>query len=201
LGVTADIAREGSKQGRRRGVNHRRFAGPRDFHQEAIRIGRITRVKLVCARVWLPSKDCAAGLARSGAVDFRLDLPRLRARRGSKRNDWNHRISNINYHRPVVNKRKVWGRPFVPYGQVWRAGANENTTIEVTDRYTIEGSAAQGKLRPAYDPEEGKRVDCISRTNPHLGAASLCPGRRRASGMVKRDGGVSPKPLTSTLTT
>ena len=26
----------------------------------------------------------------------------------------------INYHRPLVNNRKVWGT-LVPYGQVWRA--------------------------------------------------------------------------------
>jgi hypothetical protein len=44
----------------------------------------------------------------------------------------------INYHRPLINGRKVWGG-LVPYGQVWRAGANENTTIEFTDPVTIEG--------------------------------------------------------------
>src|SRR5262249_53129302 len=46
----------------------------------------------------------------------------------------------INYHRPTVNGRKVWG-DLVPYGQVWRAGANENTTIQFTDPVTIEGKA------------------------------------------------------------
>jgi tetratricopeptide (TPR) repeat protein len=46
----------------------------------------------------------------------------------------------VNYHRPLVNKRKVWGG-LVPYGQVWRAGANENTTIEFTDPVIIEGKA------------------------------------------------------------
>jgi len=44
----------------------------------------------------------------------------------------------INYHRPLVNKREVWGK-LVPYDQVWRAGANENTTIKFTDDVTIEG--------------------------------------------------------------
>jgi tetratricopeptide (TPR) repeat protein len=44
----------------------------------------------------------------------------------------------INYHRPLVKGRKVWGG-IVPYGQVWRAGANENTTIEFTDPVTVEG--------------------------------------------------------------
>lgn len=46
----------------------------------------------------------------------------------------------INYHRPLVKGRKVWGG-IVPYGQVWRAGANENTTIEFSDPVTIEGSS------------------------------------------------------------
>ena len=44
----------------------------------------------------------------------------------------------INYHRPMANGREVWGK-LVPYGQVWRAGANENTTITFTDPVTIEG--------------------------------------------------------------
>ena len=44
----------------------------------------------------------------------------------------------INYHRPLVNGRKVWGG-LVPYGKVWRTGANENTTIAFSDPVTIEG--------------------------------------------------------------
>lgn len=44
----------------------------------------------------------------------------------------------IKYHRPLVNKREIWGK-VVPYGQVWRAGANENTTISFSDPVTIEG--------------------------------------------------------------
>src|SRR5947209_16780363 len=44
----------------------------------------------------------------------------------------------INYHRPLANGRQVWGK-LVPYGQVWRAGANENTSITFTDPVTIEG--------------------------------------------------------------
>ncbi len=44
----------------------------------------------------------------------------------------------ISYHRPLVNGRKIWG-VLVPLGEVWRAGANENTTIEVTTPVLIEG--------------------------------------------------------------
>jgi len=46
----------------------------------------------------------------------------------------------INYHRPLANGRQIWGK-VVPYGQVWRAGANENTIITFTDPVTIEGQA------------------------------------------------------------
>ena len=46
----------------------------------------------------------------------------------------------VNYHRPLANGRQIWGK-VVPYGQVWRAGANENTTITFTDPVTVEGQA------------------------------------------------------------
>jgi tetratricopeptide (TPR) repeat protein len=66
-----------------------------------------------------------------------LDLPRQ-----SQRAQVSQRIGitdiTITYHRPLVNDRKVWGG-LVPYGQVWRAGANENTTITFSDPVTIEG--------------------------------------------------------------
>jgi tetratricopeptide (TPR) repeat protein len=44
----------------------------------------------------------------------------------------------ITYHRPLVNGRKIWGG-LVPFGDVWRAGANENTTIEFSDPVSVEG--------------------------------------------------------------
>jgi hypothetical protein len=55
----------------------------------------------------------------------------------------------INYHRPVVNKRKIWGG-IVPYGDVWRAGANENTTIAFTDPVSVESIALVRKLAQNY---------------------------------------------------
>jgi len=44
----------------------------------------------------------------------------------------------LNYHRPLANGRQIWGK-VVPYGKVWRAGANENTTVTFSDPVTIEG--------------------------------------------------------------
>lgn len=44
----------------------------------------------------------------------------------------------INYGSPSVRGRKIWGE-LVPFGEVWRAGANEATTFETDKDLTIEG--------------------------------------------------------------
>src|SRR3954464_6000307 len=46
----------------------------------------------------------------------------------------------MTYHRPLVNGRKIWGG-VVPLGEVWRAGANENTVIDISDPINVEGQA------------------------------------------------------------
>jgi tetratricopeptide (TPR) repeat protein len=66
-----------------------------------------------------------------------LDLPR-----DSQHSTVMQRIGitdiTVNYHRPLVKGRTIWGK-VVPYGEVWRAGANENTTITFTDPVMVEG--------------------------------------------------------------
>ncbi len=44
----------------------------------------------------------------------------------------------ITYHSPLSKGRKIWG-DLVPYGEVWRAGANDNTTISFSTDVTVEG--------------------------------------------------------------
>jgi hypothetical protein len=44
----------------------------------------------------------------------------------------------LKYSRPGVKGRSIWGG-LVPYGQVWRTGANEATTIAFSDDVTING--------------------------------------------------------------
>jgi hypothetical protein len=76
-----------------------------------------------------------AGLCHAQSI--MLDLPRQ-----SQHAMVTQRIGitdiTVNYHRPLANGRQVWGK-LVPYGQAWRAGANENTTVTFTDPVTIEG--------------------------------------------------------------
>ena len=74
---------------------------------------------------------------RACAQSAILDLPR-QSQRATVRQRVGITNITINYHRPLVNKRKVFGG-LEPYGKVWRAGANENTTIEFSDPVTVEG--------------------------------------------------------------
>ncbi|HEY9421658.1 MAG TPA: DUF2911 domain-containing protein [Thermoanaerobaculia bacterium] len=44
----------------------------------------------------------------------------------------------IAYYRPAVKGRQIWGG-LVPYGEVWRLGANNATTLEISDPMKIGG--------------------------------------------------------------
>src|SRR5580698_5861285 len=92
--------------------------------------------------VWVVSVLLSAsfGAAQTATPEtLMLDLPRQ-----SQHAVVTQRIGitdiTVNYHRPLANGRQIWGK-VVPYGAVWRAGANENTTITFTDPVTIEGQA------------------------------------------------------------
>ncbi len=53
----------------------------------------------------------------------------------------------INYSTPGVKGRTIWGSNLVPYGKVWRAGANSATTFTTDKDLTIEGQKLPaGKL-------------------------------------------------------
>jgi tetratricopeptide (TPR) repeat protein len=84
---------------------------------------------------------CLAGTAqaqfKNGGQATELKLPTLSQRAISTQRIGLTDIT-INYCRPLVGGREIWGKA-VPYGQVWRAGANENTTISFTDDVSVEG--------------------------------------------------------------
>src|SRR6266481_6231597 len=75
---------------------------------------------------------------KNGSQPTELNIPRV-----SQRGTVSQRIGlspdfTPAYRRPVVRGREIWGKT-VPYGKVWRAGANENTTITFSDDVSVEG--------------------------------------------------------------
>jgi ribosomal protein L17 len=78
----------------------------------------------------------------------------------------------IKYHRPLVNGRKIWGG-LVPYGKVWRVGANENTTIEFSDPVSVEGKPLdKGTYGLHMIPNENSWTVIFSKTNTAWGSYS-----------------------------
>lgn len=78
----------------------------------------------------------------------------------------------IRYSRPLVKGREVWGK-LVPYGQPWRAGANENTTITFSDPVTIEGQPlAAGTYGLHMIPTESDWTIAFSKMNHAWGSFS-----------------------------
>lgn len=78
-----------------------------------------------------------AALVLTPAQSLVLDLP-LRSQYAEVTQRIGVTNVTIKYSRPLVNNRKIWDG-LVPYGKVWRAGANTNTTISFSDPVTIEG--------------------------------------------------------------
>jgi hypothetical protein len=74
---------------------------------------------------------------KNGSQATELNLPRL-----SQRASITQRVGltdiTIVYHAPLAGGRELFGK-IVPYDKVWRAGANENTTIAFTDDVSVEG--------------------------------------------------------------
>lgn len=81
---------------------------------------------------------CLLGVASvCAAQSTQLDLP-LQSQAAQVTQTIGITNITIKYHRPLVNGRKVWG-DLVPYGDVWRAGANLNTTITFANDVMVEG--------------------------------------------------------------
>ncbi len=81
----------------------------------------------------------AAALSVTPAQSFVLDLP-LRSQSAEITQRIGVTDVTIKYSRPLVNNRKIWDG-LVPYGKVWRTGANLNTTITFSDPVMIEGKS------------------------------------------------------------
>lgn len=88
----------------------------------------------------------------------------------------------IDYSRPGVKGRKIWGE-LVPYGLApgnrpskgkpfpWRAGANENTTIEFSSDVLIEGNKLPaGKYSIHMIPSEKEWIIIFNKNNSSWGS-------------------------------
>ncbi len=93
----------------------------------------------------------------------------------SPRQEANGTINKVtitaDYGSPSVKGRTIWGS-LVPYGKVWRAGANENTTVSFSSDVTIGGKELKaGKYGFFMIPnKEGDWVAIFSSKNDAWGS-------------------------------
>jgi len=76
----------------------------------------------------------------------------------------------VDYHRPGKKGRELWGK-LVPYGKVWRAGANEATTVTFSDPVKVDGhDVPAGTYGLFLLPAEGKWTFILSKQAKIWGA-------------------------------
>lgn len=78
---------------------------------------------------------------------------------------------NVKYGSPAVKLRKLWGN-LVPFDKVWRAGANNATTIEFSTDVTIDGKILEkGKYSFFVIPKAGNKwVAIFNKVHKQWGA-------------------------------
>ncbi|MFP5289178.1 MAG: DUF2911 domain-containing protein, partial [Thermoanaerobaculia bacterium] len=82
---------------------------------------------------------------------------------------------SIHYSRPGVKGRTIWGE-LVPYGEVWRTGANENTTIRYSTPVRIEGKDLPAGLYGLQTiPNQNEWTVIFSKDADQWGAFSYKP--------------------------
>ncbi len=82
---------------------------------------------------------------------------------------------SIQYSSPGVKGRKIWG-DLVPYGEVWRTGANENTTITFSTPVKIGGKELPAGIYGLQTiPTEGDWTVIFSKDADEWGAFSYKP--------------------------
>jgi hypothetical protein len=76
----------------------------------------------------------------------------------------------ISYGAPAVKDRVIWGG-VVPYGKVWRGGANEATTVEFSTDVNVEGQhLPKGKYALFFIPEEDEWTVIFNRKTDQWGS-------------------------------
>jgi len=81
----------------------------------------------------------------------------------------------VDYSSPAVKGRKIWGE-LVPFGQVWRTGANEATTITFTDAVSINGNElAAGTYGIHSIPNANEWEIIFSKDTPVDGSSTFDP--------------------------
>jgi hypothetical protein len=114
-------------------------------------------VVIICAAIQTNAQIDIPALSPSASIKQQIGLGKV----------------TVNYARPSLRGRKLLGQENIPFGKVWRLGANEATTIELSDSMIINGkSLAKGKYAMMAIPDEKEWIIIINSNANQWGAYS-----------------------------
>jgi hypothetical protein len=114
-------------------------------------------VVIICAAIQTNAQIDIPALSPSASIKQQIGLGKV----------------TVNYARPSLRGRKLLGQENIPFGKVWRLGANEATTIELNDSMIINGkSLAKGKYAMMAIPDEKEWIIIINSNANQWGAYS-----------------------------
>jgi len=103
------------------------------------------------------------------AISAQVELPRI-SPNASVVQTIGYTNINIVYCRPSVKDREIWNS-LVPYGQVWRTGANEATTIQFnTDALIEDNNVPAGRYSLFTIPNESEWTVILNKIDNQWGA-------------------------------
>lgn len=106
----------------------------------------------------------------------------------------------ISYSSPSVRDREIWGA-LVPYGKVWRAGANAATTFETDKTLSVEGKELPaGKYSVFIIPEKDNATVIFNKELNHRGTEKYDEANDQLRVKVKTAAVAKTEKLTYTIT-
>lgn len=118
-----------------------------------------------------------AALAALPALAQRGDDSKRRSKNGRAEGTAGGAQVVVEYGRPSVNGRAIWGA-LVPYGKVWRTGADEATTVTVDRDVVVEGELLLvGTYALFTIPGESSWTVIFNRVAEQWGAFDHDPGQ------------------------
>lgn len=102
-------------------------------------------------------------------INAQLELPRV-SQKAQVSQTIGYCNITIDYYRPAVKEREIWGA-LVPFGKIWRTGANDATTIQFTTNVSINGMSVPAGIYSLFTiPEKDEWTIILNKTFKQWGA-------------------------------
>ncbi len=122
------------------------------------------------AEVAPPAAPAEAAPAEASAIPVRKDDAERKSKNGHLQATIDGVEVDVRYGRPEARERELWGS-LIPYGQVWRTGADEATTLSLSADATIAGTPVPAGVYALFTvPGEAEWTVIVNKVPEQWGA-------------------------------